>query len=88
MPSSAPWVGIAHGDAREWFRDHPRAPLEEYDEWVCRVYEPQVLRGNGYAGGRFGVRLNEILDQVHVGMRQALDDERRRRGVRREDWVA
>lgn len=82
------WFGIAEGDAREWFRDHQGVPLEEFDDWVCR-YECQVLSWTEYSGGRFGLKLNEILDDVHTGLQQALVDERRRRAAsHRVDAVA
>lgn len=72
-------MGIARLDAREWFRDHPGASLHEFDQWVDG-YEVAMLRGSGYRGGRLTTQLQEILDDIHVGLSQVVEE--RRRGLR------
>lgn len=73
-------MGIARQDAREWFRDHPGAPLAEFDEWVG-WYELAMLHGCGYAGGRLTGRFQGILDDIHVGLAHAVEERQRGRRV-------
>jgi hypothetical protein len=67
---ASPWRTMAADAAREWWRDHPGAPLDEYDEWVYREYEPMALRGMGVPAGwrRLTATQRAALDAIHVGM--------------------
>lgn len=38
------WESIAQADGREWFREHPGAPLDEFFDWIQDEYEPQAAR--------------------------------------------
>jgi hypothetical protein len=76
-----PWQIIALDAGREWWRDHPGAPLLEYATWIATEYEPMVLRNiNGARHARqLSRQQREILDDVHHGMSEAAEDELRRR---------
>lgn len=78
--SNGPWVGMAKLDAREWFRDHRGAPLAEFDVWVGK-YELAMLMGSGYRGGPLSTQLQEILDDIHLGLTEAVEERRRTRRV-------
>jgi hypothetical protein len=49
--AASPWRTMAADAAREWWRDNPGAPLDEYDEWAYAELEPQMLRGMGWRPG-------------------------------------
>jgi hypothetical protein len=61
---------MAADAAREWWRDHPGAPLDEYDGWAYLEYEPLMLRGMGVLAGwrRLTARQRAALDAIHVGL--------------------
>jgi hypothetical protein len=64
VPATSPWLQMAHDDAREWFRDHPGAPLAEFTAWAERYEVQEVLRaGFGWQpGDPVAQRVQEALD--------------------------
>lgn len=93
--SSSPWVGMARDEAKEWWRDHPGASFSEFAEWVDGHYEPQVFTaGFGWhprrsLGRRMTAIEQEVLDDVHVGLHEAVELElARRRARHRRDEAA
>jgi hypothetical protein len=68
--AASPWRTMAADAAREWWRDHPGAPLDEYDAWVYAELEPQMLRGMGVPAGwrRLTATQRAALDAIHVGL--------------------
>jgi hypothetical protein len=47
VTAASPWLQMAHDAARDWFRDHPGAPLAEYGAW-CEGYEYGQVLAAGY----------------------------------------
>jgi hypothetical protein len=73
------WRTMAVDAAREWWRDHPGAPLEEYDEWAYAVLEPRMLRGMGW---RPGLSLSSVQQESLYAVRDGLADGMRLRRPR------
>jgi hypothetical protein len=72
LPKPSPWVEIARVEAREWFRDNPRA-WDDFDEWVEGKYVPDLLRvGFGWKpGDRMTAKMIEAMDAALEGVAQA-----------------
>jgi hypothetical protein len=72
--AASPWRTMAADAAREWWRDHPGAPLDDYDEWVYAVLEPRMLAGMGVQPGwrRLSVVQRDALDDIHEGIEDGM----------------
>jgi hypothetical protein len=81
----SPWLPMAHDDARDWFRDHPGAPLADFTAW-CEAYEYGQVLAAGYGwqpGDPVTRQMQEALDAAYVGLQAAREVEDARRAGRR-----